>query len=65
MKTAADLRKLNIEELRKTLGESKKTLAKTVFERSNGKTKDVHTVRKLRHEVANLLLVISEKELVS
>ena len=65
MKTAADFRKSSLEELRTSLVSSQKTLAKTFFDKSNGKDKDVHAVKKLRHELANILLVISEKELVS
>lgn len=63
MITAAELRKLDLPELRTKLVEETKTVAKLVI--GQGKNRDSHIAKKARHIIAKIKLVISEKELLS
>ncbi len=59
-----ELRKKNLEELRKMASDLEKKIADEYFDMRMGKEKDVRKPRNLRRELAILMTIIKEKELV-
>ena len=63
-KLITDFRNLELSELRKKEFEMGKELVKTRFDFASGKSKNSSLVKKLRHDLASLKLVIGEKVLI-
>ncbi len=59
-----DLRKLTVEELQKKIESLEKEIADIYFDMRTGKQKDVRKPRAMRKELAQLLTVVREKELL-
>ncbi|MDP1710686.1 MAG: 50S ribosomal protein L29 [candidate division WWE3 bacterium] len=58
------LREKEDKELRKILGETRAGLARLLGERASGSKKDSSSSRKKRREVARILTVLQEKEIL-
>jgi|GEM_PF-2233541 len=63
-KLITDYRNLEIDDLRKKELEAGKELVNARFEFASGKSKNSSLVKKLRHDLASLKLVIGEKILL-
>ena len=59
----AEIRKLTTEDLSKKLEENKKELFNLKFAASTGSLEKPHKIKELRHEVAKIKTVITEREL--
>jgi ribosomal protein L29 len=60
---AKELRTKTIEELKKLLSETKESLYKFNLERVNRKLQNVSQIRKARHLISRILIVMKEKEM--
>ena len=58
-----DIRKLTTKELNKKLEENKKELFNLKFAASTGTLEKPHRIKELRHEVARIKTVLSERRL--
>lgn len=58
------LREKEKKELRKILGETRAEIARLLGERASGSKKDLSSSRKKRREVARILTVLQEKEIL-
>lgn len=59
-----ELRKLNLTELKNKLSQARKELGQLRLETSIGKIKDTNAAKKKRKEIARMLTVIKEKEII-
>lgn len=59
-----ELRKLNLTELKNKLSQARKELGQLRLETSIGKIKDTNAATKKRKEIARMLTVIKEKEII-
>lgn len=65
MKKFKELHQKSIAELRALLAEKRKELVKTRFDLASKKIKDVHKGKFIRKEIARVLTIVREKELMS